>query len=132
MSNTFKVPLVGISIFLFTLLSQAAPTVTSAEEISRAVWLEQVRGAASVPICKSFIEDESISAQMKSKNMSYENCVSLIPAIAEKCEKKFETSIPATINDENADKWGKLIGECIGNDFAMSYLYPDPLEATHQ
>lgn len=106
-----------------TTTESVAPTTDKPAEITKELWLEQVRLLAAVPICKSFVEDEAIAAQMKEHTISYEKCVSLIPGIAEKCEKKYDADMPLTINDESAEKWGKLIGECIGNDFATSYLY---------
>lgn len=120
MTNTFKSHLIGL-LFL-PVFSFAAD---SSADLSKEVWLEELRESAPVPICKSFIEDASIIAQMKARNITYEKCVSLIPGITLKCEKKYSANLPSTINDEHAEKWGRVIGECIGNDFAMSYLYSD-------
>ena len=122
-NNKFKLYLIGMGVVLLPLFSLPASS-DSTTDLSKADWLEQVRMAASVPICKSFVEDESIAAQMKVRQISYEHCVSLIPDIAQKCEKKYDASLPATINDDSAEKWGRVIGECIGHEFAMSYLYP--------
>ena len=71
-----------------------------------------------------------LATQMKIRNISYDHCVLLIPDIAQKCEKKYDANLPAIINEESAEKWGRVIGECIGNDFAMSYLYADTLPHT--
>jgi hypothetical protein len=95
----------------------------SANEMSKDVWLEKIKAVVPEPICKGFMEDASISARLKEKNISYENCVSLIPGIADKCQKKYYDSLPAMINQESASKWGRTIGECIGGDFAINYLY---------
>lgn len=105
-----------------------APIVNKPVEITKDVWLEQVRLSAAVPICKSFVEDEAIALQMKTHGISYEKCVSLIPGIAETCEKKYDAEMPLSINEEGAEKWGKLIGECIGSDFATNYLYVESEE----
>lgn len=152
MITASKLRFLGIGLLLLPLVSMAVPpkseippkpaassepvtsTVTPVEavptvnEISKDSWLEQVRLSAAVPICKSFVEDEAIAAQMKTNSISYEKCVSLIPGIAEKCEKKYDAGMPLSINDEGAEKWGKLIGECIGNDFATNYLYVETKE----
>ncbi len=102
----------------------AAPdSGSSATEMSKGVWLEKIKAVVPEPICKGFMEDASISARLKEKNISYDNCVSLIPAIADKCQKKYYDSLPAMINQESASKWGRTIGECIGGDFAINYLY---------
>ena len=124
MINTFKLYLLSIGIVFLALFSLTAFSDNS-EALPKASWLEQVRDAASVPICKSFMEDESIAAQMKLQHISYDNCVSLIPGIAVKCEKKYDANIPMTIDDTNAEKWGRVIGECIGNEFALGHLYSE-------
>ena len=117
-STTPAIPLVAPANPVVT-----APVVNKPVEIMKDVWLEQVKLSAAVPICKSFIEDEAIAEQMKVHSISYEKCVSLIPSIAEACGKKYDAEMPLDINEEGAEKWGKLIGECIGSDFATNYLY---------
>ena len=103
----------------------AAPSAPAANpnEMSKDVWLEKIKAVVPEPICKGFMEDASISARLKERNISYEGCVGLIPAIADKCQKKYYDSLPAMINQESASKWGRTIGECIGGDFAINYLY---------
>lgn len=98
-----------------------APKVT---QIPKDQWLQKIKEVVSEPICKGFMEDSSISARLKEQKITLEKCVTLIPPIAEKCEKKYYDSVPAMITEENAGTWGRKIGECIGADFAMSYLYP--------
>ncbi len=127
MMNTLKLSLLGMGMMLLPVLSMAAPT-NNATDISKDVWLEQVRTTTAKPICKSFMDDESISEQMKVHHVSYEQCAALIPVIADKCEKKYSANLPLTINDQDAEKWGKLIGECIGNDFVTNYLSADVKE----
>jgi hypothetical protein len=95
----------------------------SANEMEKDVWLAKIKAVVPEPICKGFMEDASIAARLKEKNISYDNCVSLIPGIADKCQKKYYDSLPAMINQESASKWGRTIGECIGGDFAINYLY---------
>ena len=105
-STTPAIPLVAPANPVVT-----APVVNKPVEIMKDVWLEQVKLSAAVPLCKSFIEDEAIAEQMK------------VPSIAEACGKKYDAEMPLDINEEGAEKWGKLIGECIGSDFATNYLY---------
>lgn len=107
-----------------------APTSANTNEMSKDVWLEKIKAVVPEPICKGFMEDPSISARLKEKNISYENCVGLIPAIADKCQKKYYDSLPAMINQESASKWGRTIGECIGGDFAINYLYSGSSSST--
>lgn len=99
-----------------------AEDIGSKTEMSRDEWLQLVKTSVSVPVCKSFMQDESISAQMKVKHISYDNCLSNVPPIATQCEKQFFADLPMVINDQNAEKWGRLMGECIGNTFAVQYL----------
>jgi hypothetical protein len=91
-------------------------------EMSKDVWLEEVRKVVSDPVCKSFMADEIIAEQMKMRSISFETCMSLVPKISENCEKQYYSSLPTTITDMNAEKWGQILGECIGIHFAMSYL----------
>jgi len=97
----------------------------SVVEMSKSTWFEQIKITAPSLICKSFIEDTDIALQMKNNNITYDNCLTLVPVISEKCVKQYKANLPMTITDEIADKWGKVIGECIGTNFAMQYLYQD-------
>jgi len=133
---------IGLGMVLFPMLSVAADEVTTttttttpaatttapaaanANEMPKDVWLEKIKAVVPDPICKGFMEDASISARLKEQDISLQKCVGLIPAIADKCQKKYYDSLPAMINQESASKWGRTIGECIGGDFAMTYLYP--------
>lgn len=124
MISTFKLSLMGLGAVCLAFFSLTTFS-DSASDLPKAVWLQQVRDAVAVPICKSFMDDESIVAQMKLQHISYDHCVSLIPGIAVKCEKKYDANIPPTIDDVNAEKWGRVIGECIGNDFAIGHLYSE-------
>ncbi len=103
--------------------STTAPTNTP-NEMSKDEWLSKIKMVVSEPICKGFMDDASISARLKEQDINYEKCVGLIPAIADSCQKKFYDSLPAMMNQESASTWGRKIGECIGGDFAVSYLYP--------
>lgn len=93
-------------------------------QVPKDEWLKKIKEVVSQPICKGFTDDASISARLKEQKISYDKCVTLIPPISDKCIKKHYDSIPAMITEENAGKWGRMIGECIGADFAVNYLYP--------
>ena len=128
MNYPLRIVSVSLGVLLIFIVLMALPE-SSVADISKDAWLGQVKAEASVPICKSFIEDDVISVQMKEHHLSYATCLTLIPPIAEKCGKKYETSLPLSIDAENSDKWGRTMGECIGNDFALSYLSPDSPQA---
>ncbi len=119
----FKSFLTGFAIGLLPIAGLAAAPDTIGT--AKTIWIQQVKMAVSVPVCKSFVSDEAIASQMNIRNINYDKCISLMPAITDQCLKKYDASLPPTINDESAEKWGRLIGECIGNNFAMSYLYSD-------
>lgn len=116
-------------ILLFPLITWARSspdTSSQSNGIAKSEWLEQVRNAVSVPVCKSFMEDDSIGAQMKSRHINYDQCIAAMPAVTSTCIQKYDASIPATLSDDDADKWGKVIGGCIGKEFATGYLYANP------
>ena len=120
----FKIHFISLGILLMPTIALALPQDIAAE-ISKNEWLSQVRAQVSVPVCKSFMEDESIAAQMTARDITYDKCLSLMPAITDGCIKEYDERLPVTIDDLTADKWGKLLGECIGNNFAKQYLYTD-------
>ena len=93
-------------------------------EMSKDEWLSKIKVVVAEPVCKGFMDDPSISARLNEQGITLEKCVGLIPAINDKCQKQFYDSLPAMINQESASTWGRKIGECIGGDFAMTYLYP--------
>ena len=127
MINTLKLCFLVVGIMFWPVVSVAevADSSSSNTDMSRDAWLDAVKKGVSVPVCKSFMDDKSIATQLSARHIDYNNCVSLMPAITDKCEKKYFASLPMVINDQNAEKWGRLLGECIGNDFAMSYLSTD-------
>lgn len=116
--------LIAIGILLMP-LTTLAMTQDARLETPKNEWIEQVRAQVSVPVCKSFIDDESIAAQMTANDISYDKCLLVLPAITDSCIKEYDARLPAVIDDLSADKWGKIIGECIGNNFAKNYLSSD-------
>lgn len=121
MINKIKLFVIAALMLLMPILS-VAEEAGSLPEMTKDVWLAQVKKAVPEPICKSFIEDESIAALMTAHTISYDKCLSLIPPIAESCQKKYYLGIPKIIDRDSAEKWGQMIGECIGTVFAMEYL----------
>jgi hypothetical protein len=75
-------------------------------------------------ICKGFIQDAELKKRFDEIKMTYEQCVSLIPESATKCQNQIYAGIPEKINAQIAGVWGKTLGECIGKDFAEKYLVP--------
>ncbi len=121
---SYRTHFIGVGILLLPILALALPQGNEGE-ITKNDWLSQVRAGVSVPVCKSFIEDEAIAAQMKTRDISYDKCLLLMPAITEGCIKQYDEKLPVTIDDITAEKWGKLLGECIGNNFAKQHLYTE-------
>lgn len=99
---------------------------TKPEEMTmgKEVWLEQLKVALPSLICKSFLDEPVLKQRFDELKMTYEQCVSLIPASAEKCVNDLKPTIPDTIDVNNASTWGRTIGECIGKDFAEKHLVP--------
>lgn len=124
MMNPLKLCLLGLGLSMLPALSTAS-VPDSNSDMSRDAWLEAVRVGVAGPVCKSFMGDGTIAMELKARHIDYNKCVLLMPAITDKCEKKYMSSLPMVINDQNAEKWGQLLGECIGNDFAISYLSED-------
>lgn len=106
-----------------TSLAPKAAPLSNPNEMTKDEWLEKIKTVVPEPICKGFMEEASIASRLKERNFSYENCVTAIPTIASQCQKKYYDSMPAMINQDNAAKWGHTMGECIGEDFAVQYLY---------
>ncbi len=104
------------------LLLQSA--LASATEISKDDWLKKLKDIAPTMICKGFLDDEAISKQMKVQNIDDQKCIALIPASFDKCQTENYANIPNTMNRESGSTWGHTMGECIGRDFAVQYLYP--------
>lgn len=113
----------GLVLVLFMLPVMAWSSEAPKQEMSKDEWLKQIKAVVSRPICKGFMEDESIAARFKELNMTFDQCVEKIPPITDKCQKKYYDKLPEKLNKTNAAKWGRLIGECIGADFAINYLY---------
>lgn len=95
----------------------------STQELTKDEWLGKLKAAVPDLICKGFLQDETLSKRLTEVNINYDKCVTLIPASVDKCQNELYAQIPAKITQENAGKWGHSIGECIGKDFALKYLF---------
>lgn len=104
------------------LLSTLAIAADSNPGLAKDTWLKALKDVAGPAICKSFTENDSLKKQLMAANINYDKCLTLIPASYDKCQAKLYDSIPATVDESNAQKWGNSIGECIGGDFAVKYL----------
>lgn len=125
MANRLKLnKLIGLGILVLPMVCWAEAS-DNKQEMPKDEWLKKVKEIIPAPICKGFTEDASIAARLKELNISYQDCVDKIPAITEKCQKKYYNDLPAMINQESAAKWGRTIGECIGADFAVNYLHSE-------
>ncbi|WP_419419558.1 hypothetical protein ACNVED_13780 [Legionella sp. D16C41] len=96
---------------------------SSVQELTKDEWLARLKAVVPDLICKGFLQDETLNKRLTEVNINYDKCVTLIPASVDKCQKDLYSQIPATINQQNAGKWGHSIGECIGKDFAIKYLF---------
>lgn len=132
MSNQLKLRTVlGVATLVLPMVAVAATETTmsstepqpATQQMGKDIWLQKIKEAVPGPICKGFMEDKGIAERLKDKKISYDDCVALIPPITDKCTKKYYDSIPMMIDEDSASKWGHSLGECIGADFAVNYLY---------
>ncbi|TAL64049.1 MAG: hypothetical protein EPN84_04010 [Legionella sp.] len=93
-------------------------------DMPKDAWLSQMSPLLPDVVCKGFLGDADLKKRFDDLKISYEKCITLIPDISTKCQKEIYPNVPATINDENASKWGRTLGECIGKNFAEQYLVP--------
>lgn len=114
--------LVGNSTKESTSSESNASSTSSSSTMSKDEWLGKMKAAVPDLICKGFLNDESLSKQLKDKDIDYSKCVSLIPTSVDKCQTELYSNIPSTIDDAAASKWGHSLGECIGKDFALKNL----------
>lgn len=110
------------ALILYPCLSLANPSGTI-EQMQKDEWLKSVKVIISEPICKGFMQDASISARLNERQVSYEQCLKIIPQITDQCTEKYYQELPEMINKESAEKWGHIYGRCIGHEFANMYLY---------
>ncbi|KTD21927.1 hypothetical protein [Legionella londiniensis] len=118
--------IMGLVLVVFPLLATAATNAKM--EMSKDEWLSKIKEIVPEPICKGFMQDETIASRLKARNIDLQKCIELIPGIADKCSKKFYDRLPATITQENVSKWGHSIGECIGAEFVINYVFSDTEE----
>lgn len=104
----------------------SAPATSSDTPVvmSKDKWLNSMTPMLPDLICKGFIQDKDLKKRFDEIKMNYEQCASLIPASAKKCQEQLYANIPEQINASTAGTWGKTLGECIGRDFAEQYLVP--------
>ena len=96
----------------------------SADTMAKDAWLDAMAPMLPNMICKGFMGDAELKKRFTEINMSFDQCVGIIPEIEKKCREQIYKDIPATIDDQSASVWGKKLGECIGKDFAEKYLMP--------
>lgn len=99
-------------------------TSSPSSEMTKDSWLSTMTPMLPDLICKGFIQDADLKKRFDEIKMTYEQCVTLIPASTTKCQNELYANIPDKINSTNAATWGRALGECIGKDFAEKYLVP--------
>lgn len=118
MPTTKILTIIGAS----TLLLSSFAYADTSNEMPKDEWLGKLKNVAPATICKSFTDSDEVNKQLVAAKIDYNKCLTLIPSLYDKCQTKFYSEIPATLNKENAEKWGGNIGECIGTDFAVNYF----------
>ena len=101
-----------------------ANTTNSATELTKDAWLKAMEPMLPSLICKGFLNDPELKKRFDDLKITYDQCLTLIPASQKKCQEQIYASMPDKINSEVAGVWGKTLGECIGKDFAEKYLIP--------
>lgn len=105
--------------------SQSVPSTGSpspSNSMTKDEWLAKLKLAVPELICKGFLDDKDLNQRLTKLNIDMAKCLTLIPPSIDKCQTEFYATIPATIDQDNAGKWGHTIGECIGKDFAIKHL----------
>lgn len=95
------------------------------KKMPKEAWLKELKGLFPIPICASAMEHEAIVATLNEQHIDLKKCInSVIPKLFNRCKKKYYDDLPQIITQESAKKWGEQMGQCIGLDFAMDYLFP--------
>lgn len=80
--------IVGISAILFSTLAFATTT------ISKDQWLTAFKALAPSKMCRNLVNDPDTNNLLQKANISYDKCVTLIPASFEKCQKNMIRNFP--------------------------------------
>lgn len=99
--------------------TQNAPT-----SMTKDAWLNQMMPLLPSLICKGFVQDKGLKQRFDEMKITYDQCVGYVPDIATHCKEQYYSQLPAMIDDEKAGTWGRVLGECIGKDFATKFLIP--------
>ena len=111
--------IIGISgVVLATLV--VAPSTVTGMNLNKEQWLDKLKDVAPVMLCKSFTENEDVNKLMLASKINYDKCLTLVPTSFDKCRTQYSLTIPSTIDDVSAAKWGSTLGNCIGADFAAA------------
>lgn len=115
--------LIGVSLLLLPIWSWSSGAEQVAQQMPKDLWLDKVKEIIPEPICKGFMDDASIAMRLNERHMTLQACKDAIPKMMQQCQQKFYSQMPAMIDQEAAATWGRMLGECIGGEFASSYLY---------
>jgi hypothetical protein len=108
------------------LLFSTAVLADTATGMPKDKWLANLKDVVAPIICKSFTGSQEVNKQLVAANINYDKCVTLIPAIYDKCQAQYMAEIPATLDSKSGEKWGNSLGQCIGADFATQYFISTP------
>lgn len=98
---------------LFLVISSAY----SEDKITKDNWLKQFKNMAPGAMCNSLLTGKVTADTLKTKQINYEKCTSLITQSVDRCLAQYSSTLPQEINSETSKKWGLEIGKCSGRDF---------------
>lgn len=111
-------------LFCFLLM----PTLAFADEnkpqssMPKDAWVKKVKKEVPQQICDGFFADPTISEKLKKSQFTQERCIQELPKFTEKCINDYYKALPQDITPSSSKFWGKTLGECIGGEFAKTYL----------
>lgn len=120
------------SLFLGLSCTVAAfATETDLNTMSKDEWFGKLNETVPVLICKNFTSNTEVNKQLEKQEINYDKCITLIPASIDKCKGQYYATMPNTLDKDSAPIWGKTLGQCIGTDFAQTYLMPKSAESSN-
>ncbi|MDP1603669.1 MAG: hypothetical protein Q8M03_10440 [Legionella sp.] len=111
-----------VSYITIGISSLVLSTFAMAEDLPKDEWLTRFGETAPALVCKNLTENVGVNKILMQAEITFDKCMGLIPQSFDKCKMQSYYLMPDSINTEAAAKWGNVIGECIGTDFAVTYL----------
>ncbi|MBS0357732.1 MAG: hypothetical protein JSS53_00460 [Proteobacteria bacterium] len=110
-----------LAFIVVTLIVWAGPFWNSGSKKDK--WVAGVKLQMPAAICNTFVNNHTVSAALKEKNISYEKCVSLISSnLVDGCIQKYYSELPDKLSIVTGGTWGEKIGRCVGEEFYDKYL----------